>query len=165
MEGSICMKHIKTIAVVAVLGLTMGGYAVVQIHRGAGPHGMDDAAMVGHISEVFGKFAAFDLDKNGKLDAAEKESLAKAIDNGSLVLPPNTPPKEIFPSDEERMNHMVEMYARFAVYDANHDGDLDSIEQAAVQKAMESGELGFPGGHGLSGMHRPHELGRSLHWR
>src|SRR5262245_23009453 len=100
---------------------------------------MNHASMVGHLSKVFGQFAVFDLNKDGKLDAAEKEALGKAIEDGSLTLPPPTPRKEMFPSEEERLNHFAEMYGRFAVYDANHDGELDSTEQSAVQTAIENG--------------------------
>ena len=120
--------------------------------------------MVGHISKVFRQFAAFDLDKDGKLDAGEKEALAKAIEDGSLTLPAQAPSKEMFPSDEQRLDHFAEMYAKFAVYDANHDGDLDSTEQDALRTAIENGELAFAGGNNSGGIHQ-HMLGKSLHSR
>jgi hypothetical protein len=78
------------------------------------------------------------------LDPTEKESLAQAIADGSLILPPHAPGKEMFPNEGQRLDHFAEMYARLAVYDANHDGELDSGEEAAVRQAIENGELVFP---------------------
>jgi hypothetical protein len=149
---------------VAVLGLATGGYVIAQTHRDMRMHRMDHPAMARHLSKVFGEFARFDVDKDGKLDTAEKESLANAIADGSLILPPHAPGKEMFPSEEQRLDHFAEMYARFAVYDANHDGELDSGEEAAVREAIERGELIFPDGKGPGGIH-PHRLGKSLHPR
>lgn len=147
-----------------MLGLTIGGYAIVQNFHGTRMHGRDAGSMVGHISKVFGEFAAFDLNKDGQLEGGEKDSLAKAIENGSLILPAHTQSKDAFSSEEGRLNHMVEMFARFAVYDANHDGSLDSNEQAAVRKAMENGELGF-NTENIPAGNRLHQLVKSLHSR
>ncbi len=157
------MKYLRTITVVAVLGLTVGAYAVVQNLHEPKANGSDVASMVGHLSQVFGEFAAFDLNKDGQLDAREKAALAKAIADGSLTLPSGMPPKDAFPSEEQRLNHMVEMYARFAVYDANHDGVLDSTEQAAVRRAFENGELGFTGANAAGGTQGLHKLAKWLH--
>jgi hypothetical protein len=159
------MKYIKTASVAALLGLAIGGYAIVQNLHGARMDRKNAAAMVGHLCQVFGEFALFDVNKDGQLDTAEMESLAKAIETGSLTLPAHTPPKGVFPTEEQRLNHMVEMYARFAVYDANHDGDLDSTEQVDVRGALENGELGFPHGNVSGGHHQPHGLHKSLHPR
>ena len=157
------MKHIKIIAAIAALGLAAGGYAVVQVHHGMrlhGMHEMDGATLAGHLSKAYGQFAAFDLNKDGQLDAAEKASLAKAIADGSLSLPAPTPPKEAFPSEEQRLSHFAEMYAKFAVYDSNHDGVMDAAEQAAVQAAVESGQIKF-----MNGDSHAHALGQALHAR
>lgn len=146
------MKYVKILAGAALLGLAAGGYAVVRsIHHGFNP------GMMEHLSATYEKFAAFDQNKDGQLDAAEKDSLAKAIADGSLVLPPHTPPEGMFPTEEERLNHMARMYGRFAAYDLNHDGVLDSSEQSGISRALESGELSLPGAN------RPHPLGKSLH--
>jgi uncharacterized membrane protein YebE (DUF533 family) len=145
------MKHIKTLAVVGVLGLAVGGgLAIAQVHRSgawghsAMQHHADPASIVEHLTEFFPKIAAFDANKDGQLDATERESLAQAIVDGTLQLPAHAPPKGVNPSAEMMVAHIGEMYAQFAKYDANHDGTLDETEQAAIKTAIEKGELVFP---------------------
>lgn len=153
------MKNIKTIAAVAVLGLAVCGFAIAQSrHGGARGHGAmqhhtDPASAVKHLTETFAKFAAFDADKDGKLGATEKESLAKAIVEGKVQLPAHTPPNGVKPSADEMLNHIAEMYAHFAPYDANHDGAFDATEQAALKGAIEKGELRPHGEHQHGGPH------------
>jgi hypothetical protein len=146
------MKHIKRIVVVVALALAVGGFAVAQVQHGgafghsAGHHG-DPASAVKHIAEVFPKFAAFDTNKDGKIDTTEKEALAKAIVDGTLQLPAHTPPHGVKPTAEMMLNHIAEMYAHVAPFDANHDGELDASEQAALKSAIESGEFAPHGQH------------------
>src|SRR5437868_10542571 len=130
------MRHLKVIAAVAAVGMAVAGYAVVQTHHQMSFGHANPAQMVDHLSKAFAQFATFDADKNGVLDAREKEALAKALADGSLTLPAPAPSKEMFGSDEARLDHFAEMYAKFAAFDANHDGELDATEQAAVRTAI-----------------------------
>src|SRR5690242_2899655 len=121
------MKNIKTLALGSGLGLVLCGIAIGQVHPG-GPthHGLaqhqeDPASFVDHISKVFPKVAAFDVNKDGKLDEAEKKALAKAIADGTLELPIHTGPEGEKPTADEMLAHVAEMYAYIARYDANHD--------------------------------------------
>jgi hypothetical protein len=151
------MKNIKTLAVVAVLGLAICGFAIAQsLHGGAEGHAAmqhhaDPAMAAEHVSEVFAEFALFDANKDGQLDATEKESLAKAMADGTLQLPAHTPPNGVTSGTEMMLNHVGEMYAQFAPYDANHDGALDATEQAAIKSAIEKGELACPHGQHPAG--------------
>jgi hypothetical protein len=152
------MKNFKTLAVVAG-GLVVCGLAIAQVHDGNGSghdsqHHMDPAAMATHLAEFFPKIAAFDTDKNGKLDDKEKESLRKAIADGTVELPAHTPHGEK-PNAEKMVNHICEVYPQVARYDANHDGVLDEREQAALKGAIEKGEFVFAHGE------HSHEPGES----
>jgi EF hand len=144
------MKNIKTLAVAAVLGLAICGFAIAQgRHGGAGGHGAphhfkDAAAAVEHITETFAKFASFDANKDGQLDATETETLAKAVVAGIVQLPTHTPPIGVKPSAEMMLNHLRGVYACFAKYDANRDGTLDATEQATLKSAIEKGEFVCP---------------------
>ena len=152
------MKHIKTLAMGSVLGLAIGGFAIAQGHRGAMQHHHGDAASAAkHLSEAFAKFAPFDANKDGQLDATEKEAVAKAIADGSLKIPAHTPPKGVKPSAERLLDHTASVYAYLASQDTNHDGALDAKERAALKSAIEKGELA-----GLHGKH-PHADGEHHH--
>ena len=97
--------------------------------------------MVEHLSEVFPQVAAFDVNKDGKLDAAEKEALGKAMADGKLQFAAHTPPEGEKPNPEMMLNHIAEMYAQVSTYDVNKDGKLDATEQAALKRAIEKGEF------------------------
>ena len=150
------MKNIKRLAVVAVLGLSVCGLAIAQVpptsesNRDSSQHHLDPSSMVEHLGEFFPQVAAFDANKNGKLDDAEKEALGKAIADGKLQVPAHTPPDGAKPSAEKMLNHIAEMYTWVSTYDVNKDGKLDGTEKAALKRAIEKGE--FPP-HGL----HPHE--------
>ena len=139
------MKTIVVIAVVTLLSLVIGGFAIAESHGGfqghGTPHGKDTDSMVKHLTEAFARVVPFDADKDGQLDATEKESLAKAIVDGTVQLPAHTPPDGVKPSAEAMLNHIADMYAFLARIDANHDGALDATEQAALKSAVEKGEL------------------------
>jgi anti-sigma28 factor (negative regulator of flagellin synthesis) len=145
------MRKLKRLAIVTVLGLGMCGLALAQDHqagakdRDAAPNHGDAASMVKHFAEFFPQIAAFDKNKDGKLDEAETAALKKAIAEGTLKLPDHTPPQGGKPDAEMMASHIAEMFARVARYDANHDGQLDEKEQAALKSAIEKGEL-FPHG-------------------
>jgi hypothetical protein len=141
------MKFIKILTMTSALGLVICGFAIAQVHdarpstdRAAEEH-PDPAAVVEHLSKFFPGIAAFDMNKDGKLDATEEQALAKAIADGTLQIPAHTPPHGEKPSPEMLVNHIAEMYAHVAVYDTNHDGQLDATEQAALKAAIEKGEF------------------------
>jgi len=151
------MKNFKTLAAVVAGSLVVCGLAIAQIHDGNASghdsqHHPDPAAMAAHLAEFFPKIAALDVDKNGKLDDKEKESLRKAIADGTIELPAHTPHGEK-PNVEMMVSHICEVYPQVARYDTNHDGVLDETEQAALKNALEKGELVFS--HGKEG----HESG------
>jgi hypothetical protein len=141
------MKNLKTLALGGMLGLVACGIAIAQVHPSGTPHqglaqGHGDAAsIVKHFAEVFPKVAAFDVNKDGKLDDTEKAAMAKAIADGTLELPAHTGPNGEKLTGQEMASHVAEMYAYVAVYDINHDGVLDETEQAAIKKAIENGEF------------------------
>ena len=143
-------------------GLAFCGFAIAQGHRAgarghsAMQHRMDVDSVVEHLAEVFPRFAVFDANKDGQLDANERESLAKAMADGTVQLPAHTPPNGVEPSSERMISHIGEMYARIARYDANHDGALDATEQAAIKKAIQNGELVWPDGQHSSGAGEGH---------
>jgi hypothetical protein len=146
------MKNIYTLAIATALGLAISGFAIAQSHDSSAQeqsgteHHADPAAIAKHLAEFFPKIAAFDANKDGQLDAAERESLAKALADGTLELPAHTPPHGDKASTEKMLAHIAEMYAQVAKYDANHDGVLDATEQEAIKSAIEKGELTLPHG-------------------
>jgi hypothetical protein len=155
------MKNFKTLAIIAAGGLAVCGLAIAQVHDGnASGHDsqqhMDPAAMAAHLAQFFPKIAAFDTDKNGKLDDKEKEALAKAVADGTVELPAHIPPGDK-PNVEKMINHICGVYPQIARYDANHDGVLDETEQAALKSAIEKGELVLSHGQ------QSHESGDSHH--
>src|SRR5437660_5539174 len=142
------MKNFKTLAAVVAGGLAVCGLAIAQVHDGnaSGPgsqHHSDPASVAAHLAQFFPKIAAFDTDKNGKLDDKEKESLAKAIADGTVELPAHIAPHGDKPNVEMIINHICEIYPQVARYDTNHDGVLDETEQTALKSAIEKGELTF----------------------
>jgi EF hand len=56
-------------------------------------HEADAASLSKHIAEVFAKVSAFDVNKDGQLDATEKASLAKAVADGTFQLPGHMGPQ------------------------------------------------------------------------
>lgn len=135
------MKNIKGLVIGTVLSLAVCGLAIGQAHkvgafdRNMGQHHGDAASLAQHLAEVFPQIAAFDANKDGKLDGAEKEALGKAIADGTLQLPAHTPPHGVKPTPETMLNHIAEMYARVAPYDANHDGLTRGLLRE-VEKAL-----------------------------
>jgi hypothetical protein len=146
----------KTLTIIGALGLAICGFAIAQVHRGGdsldslGQLHRNPGAAVEHLSKFFPIIASFDANKDGELDAKEKEALAKAITDGTVQIPAHTPPHGVKPSPEMMVNHISEMYAYVAVFDVNHDGQLDAKEQAALKSAIEAGEF-TP--HGLNTEH------------
>lgn len=136
------MKNINRIAVAAILGLGLRGLAIAQVHHGMPGHETNPASMVKHLSEAYPKIRTFDANKDGKLDATEKEALAKTIANGTLELPAHIPPHGEKPTAEAMVNHITQVYSIiFSTYDANHDGELDATEQGAIKSAIEAGDF------------------------
>jgi anti-sigma28 factor (negative regulator of flagellin synthesis) len=143
------MKNFKTLAAVVAGSLVVCGLAIAQGGNASGhdsQHHNDPAALAAHLAEFFPKIAAFDVDKNGKLDDKEKESLRKAIADGTIELPAHTPPNGEKPNVEMMVNHICDVYPQVARYDANHDGVFDETEQAALKSAIEKGEFVFSHG-------------------
>src|SRR5215475_8200727 len=133
------MKNFKTLAAVVAGGLAVCGLAIAQVHDGkASGHDSqnhsDPASMAAHLAQFFPKIAAFDTDKNGKLDDNEKESLGKAIADGTFELPAHIPHGDKA-SVEKMINHICDVYPQVVRYDVNHDGVLDETEQAALKTA------------------------------
>jgi len=146
------MKNINTLALIIAGGLAVCGLANAQVHDGDAPghdgtqHHVDPASAAAHLAQFFPKIAAFDTNKDGKLDDKEKKALAKAVADGTVELPAHTSPHEGKPNTEMMINHICEMYPQVARYDANHDGVLDETEQAGLKRAIEKGELVFSHG-------------------
>jgi hypothetical protein len=144
------MKNLKIAAVIAVSGFAICGLAIERVHRtgalghSAMQHPVEIDSMVEHLAEVFPRFAEYDANKNGQLDANEKELLARAMADGTLKLPGHTPPNGVEPGGKGMINHIGEMFVRIARYDENHDGALDAKEQAAIKNAFQKGELVWP---------------------
>ncbi len=144
------MKNFKTLAAVVAGSLAVCGLAIAQVHDGNASghdsqHHPDPASMAAHLAQFFPKIAAFDVDKNGKLDDKEKEALAKAVADGTVELPAHMPHGD--KSDVQMMiNHICAVYPQVARYDANHDGVLDEKEQVSLKTAIEKGELDFSHG-------------------
>jgi len=157
------MKNIKILAVLVAGGLVLAGLAIAQVHSGdasghnATQHHGDPSSVVKHIAELFPKIAAFDANKDGKLDEKEKASLAKAITDGTLEFPAHNPPNGGKPDIEKMVNHIGEIYPQIARYDANHDRVLDETEQAAIKSAIEKGELVFSHGEHSPGPGEAHQ--------
>ena len=151
------MKMIKTLAVSTTLGLALFTTAFAQGRHGGPPGGHPGgppdgppptgADAVKHLTEIYAMVAPFDVNVDDQLDATETAALATAITNGTVKGPPHPmPPKGDKPKPEMIANHLAEMYATIAPYDTDQDGVLDATEQAALQAAMDSGELPRPGG-------------------
>jgi len=121
----------------------------------------DPAEMVKHLSERFTALAAYDTDKNAKLDATELAAVAKAIDDGTLKVGPpggpregaGAPPKDEKPQGKDIAAHVAKLYESLAVYDTDKNGTLGDTEQAAVAAAIKDGSLKLPhpGGRGGRG--------------
>jgi hypothetical protein len=147
------MKNIKTLALAGALALVVCGIAIAQVHRGGtmhhrlAQHHGDPAAAVEHLAQVFPKVAAFDANKDGQLDMAEQEALAKALASGTLELRVHMGPQGDAPPADVLLPHIAEMYAYVARYDVNHDGVLDENEQAEITRAMQNGEFEPHGQH------------------
>src|SRR5215831_3425035 len=100
------MRFIKILTISSAIGLAMCRCAIAQVHDthpshdGAAHEHMDPAALVEHLSKFFPSIAAFDKNKDGKLDTTEKHALAKAIADGKLELPAHTPPNGEKPTPE-----------------------------------------------------------------
>jgi hypothetical protein len=122
-----------------------------------------------NLSTRYEAIAAFDTDKNGKLDATEQAAVAKAIDAGTLEVGPPRPPQDKgkgkgegkdndkpvgnHPPSDKAAEHVAKLYESVAAYDTDKNAKLDATEQAAVAKAIEDGTLklprpGGPGGPG-----------------
>jgi hypothetical protein len=166
------MKHCKTVAIVVAGGLVaVCGLAIAKVHTGnASGHGHghgygsqqrqdhhgDPASMAAHLAQFFPKIATFDTDKNFQLDEQEKESLGKAIADGTVEFPAgHMPPHGDKPDVAMMVDHIGEVYPQVARYDANHDRVLDETEQAALKSAIEKGELAFT--HGEQSQVTPHK--------
>ena len=150
------MKNTKTLTVLILLGLAACSSTFAQGRPGGArsqrpPHAQPPAgapgAAVQHLTEAFAKVAPFDANRDGQLDAAEREALGDAIADGTVQAPAHrTPPPGATPNAEKILHRIAGMYASVAPYDANHDGTLNETEQTALKTALENGDLPRPGG-------------------
>ena len=155
------VKTIETLAIVALLGLISGSSAFAQGRPGGKLKKQPDFAEVAlkQLSEGYESIAPFDKDKDGKLNDTEKESIADALEDGSLKLPippmPSPPPSdksgadagpppEMMPPIEEILPVISSLYEAVAALDADKNGSLDDNEKALLKKAFEDGKLPLP---------------------
>ena len=140
------MKNITKITAAALIAFGTCAIAIARVHLSGG-HGPfpSGEAFVTHLVEAYPRFAAFDLDKNGRFDEVEMQFVAKALANGSLQIPSHNALHGTMPSPESMVSHIGEMYTQFALFDRNHDGKFDASEQEALKVAFDSGNLSFPG--------------------
>ncbi len=122
---------------------------------GRGPRGPEGghrppANFTGNLGSHFAALAAYDADKNGKLDDTEQAAVAAAIDAGTLEIgPPRSGKGEGKPADGKPpgnviAGHAAKLYESLATFDADKSGALDEAEQAAVAKAVTDGSLKLP---------------------
>lgn len=130
---------------------------------GEGGKRPDPAEMAKHLSERFATIAAYDSDKNGKLDATEQGKLATDVEAGKLELGPpgggkggdkggahEKPPGKVV------AEHAAKIYEALVPFDTDKSGSLSETEGAAVGAAIKDGSLklprpGGPGGPGHGG--------------
>jgi hypothetical protein len=143
------MKKFTKISVVALLAFGVCAFAIARVHLsgGRGPFTSGEA-LVTHLSEAYPRFAAFDLNKDGRFDEVELQSVSAALASGSLQIPAPHNPHGTVPSPESMLSHIGQMYSQCAAFDRNHDGSFDLSEQAAIKAAFNKGELAFPGAGG-----------------
>lgn len=151
------MKMINTLAAGVTLGLALCTTAFAQGRHGGPPGGHPGgppdgpppagADAVKHLTEIYAMIAPFDVNVDDQLDATETAALATAITNGTVKKPAHPkPPKGAKPKPGMIANHLAELYATIAPYDADQDGALDATEQTALQDAIDNGELPCHGG-------------------
>src|SRR5262245_39411643 len=110
------MKYMTILAVLTAGGFGLGGIAIAQVHSDRAPgheaidQHADPASTVEHLAKAFPAIAAFDQNKDGKLDETEKAALSKAIAEGKVQLPGHTPPHGDKLDARPMVNHVVEMY-------------------------------------------------------
>jgi hypothetical protein len=152
------MKTIKTLAVVAALGLgvcssvsAQGGPAGGKGQRPSGTQQRpkDAATAVAHIAEAYPKIAPFDVNEDGLFDGDERRALGQAMRDGKVEGPPNRNPEgEQAAHPGIVIQRIAGLYGVALSFDADKDGLLDEDEQAALKSAIESGEVKRPGGGG-----------------
>lgn len=143
------MKPIKLLAIAATLSLALFSTAIAQDHRG-GRHGGPPEGGVNaakHLTELYAMIAPYDVNGDDQIDATELAALATAITDGTVKCPPHPAhPNGDQPTSEMIAQHLAEMYATLAPYDADQNAVLDATEQAALQTAIAAGKLPRPGG-------------------
>ena len=176
------MKNMNKIAVLAVLGASLGTTAFGQFdgpgrnfgppgdHRGGSmtnhPPPLTAAQRVGQLATNYASLASYDANHDGQLDSTEQAAVAQALVNGKLQPPGpprgpegGTPPTPTAEMAQHIAAQMATVYAAIAPYDVNHDGQLDETEQAAVTTAMQNGTLRLPMMRGPGGGMRGHQGG------
>ncbi len=131
------------------------------------------AEAAAELSKRYAALATFDADKSGKLEAAELDKVAAAIEDGSLEMGPpggrppggpeggkgGKPPggseggKGGKPNGKRAATGAAKLFESLAPYDKDKSGTIDETEQAAVATAIEDGSLKLPrpGGRGPGG--------------
>jgi hypothetical protein len=129
------MKNIKRLAAAAVLGLTACGLAIAHVHQNgingheAAGHG-DPAAMANHLGEIFPQVAAFDTNKNGKLDDAEKRSRESYCGRQSETFGSHIAARRETDSGHDAQAYRRNVRSRLHVRSAMSRGLLRDVEQA-----------------------------------
>jgi len=156
------MNRISKVTLWAVAGLAFSTAVFAEAGpegaKGRGEHGGKPGGPppVSRLIEGYSKVAAFDVNKDGTLDGAEKAAITAAITAGTFQLPAHRPPPEgAAPDPAKVLERVTRGYTLVAPYDVNHDGTLDATETAALKAAVENGTLQLPGGR-PGGPHGPH---------
>lgn len=152
------MKRITSLAVGATLGIALFTTALAQGPHGrfpggppegppeAGAHAMGRISPIYPMTGMYTMIARFDLNVDGKLDSTETAELTTSITSGAVKEPFHPMPTRMEkPKPEMIAKHFSEVYATIVPYDKDKDGVLDATEQAALQTAMDNGELPLPG--------------------
>ena len=149
------MKTYPKFLALAVVAATLTGSVLAEAAPEGGKGGRGRDGRPGgpptpeRLVAQYAQIAAYDTNKDGKLDDTEKKAIADAIAAGTLKAPAGRPgPEGEAPDASKVVERLTRMYPKIAAYDTNHDGVLDDTEVTALKTAMENGELKPEGGRG-----------------
>lgn len=99
----------------------------------------------GDFKALYSSVAPFDLNKDGKLEGAEKTSLAKAISTKTLKM--NQPPKSplgFSPPPGLLAEKLADVYSMLAPYDTDSNGTHSDAESSRIKADLDSGKVKLP---------------------